>query len=715
MTFWQFYIFCYGKILIIMNSKILEKEKVYDPLKYEEKTYKFWLPYFKSKKSNKNFIILIAPPNITGSLHMGHTFQNFILDTLARYKRMSGFNVVWIPGTDHAGIATQNVVEKELKKEGLTKFDLGREKFLERVWQWKEKYGETILNQFKKLGLSLDWSRCRFTLDKNYIRSVEKAFVEYYKKGLIYRALRPVNFCPRCQTSLSDLEIDYKETLGNLYFIKYPLRSDGFVVVATTRPETILGDVALAINPHDEAKFELVGKTVFLPLVGRELAIVIDQRVDPKFGTGVLKITPAHSLIDYEISLRHDLPMISVINEKGLMNELAGEFNGLNYLQAREMIIKKLTDQGLLEKIETFNHQIPTCERCGTEIQTIPSEEWFLKMDHLAELAYQAVKRQEVKIYPLKFKKPYFDWLRNIRDWCISRKLWWGQQLPVWYCKNCSTESYVVSLIKPKNKCFKCKKNNWQRTEEVFDTWFSSAIWPFAILYSKSEKSWYPADVVASAREILHLWITRMIFSGKYFMKKIPFRTVFIHSTILTKEGKRMSKSLGTGIDPLELIDKYGSDALRFGLLWQMTTHQDIKFDELPIIQGKKFLNKIWNAYRFYFLKSKEIKNYEGNNFYSYNDKRILASMKSTKNFIRRKIENFELGLALKKIYKFFWHELCDIYLESWKENTKNNPKVFKEVMLETLKVLHPWLPHLTQVIYISLGHKKPIFFEQWS
>lgn len=693
----------------------IEKKKVYNPLEFEEKIYKFWLPYLKAKKSNKNFIILIAPPNITGSLHMGHTFQNFILDTLARYKKMLGFNIVWIPGTDHAGIATQNIVEKELKKEGLTRFDLGREKFLERVWQWKEKYGQTILNQFKKLGLSLDWSRCRFTLDKSYVRSVEKAFVEYYKKGLVYRTLRPVNFCPRCQTSLSDLEIEYRETTVNLYFIKYPLKTDGFVVVATTRPETMLGDVALAINPRDEAKFELVGKTVFLPLVGRELPVVIDQRVDPKFGTGVLKITPAHSLIDYEISLRHDLPMVSVINEKALMNEAAGEFCGLNYLQARDLIVRKLTEQGLIEKIEMLKHQLPTCERCGTEIQTIPSEEWFLKMDDLAKLAYQAVKKREVEIYPTKFKKPYFGWLRNIRDWCISRKLWWGQQLPVWYCKDCGPKSYKVSLTKPNKKCLECKKNNWQRTEEVFDTWFSSAIWPFAILYTKNEKSWYPADIVASAREILHLWITRMIFSGKYFMKKPPFKTAFIHSTILTKDGKRMSKSLGTGIDPLELIEKYGSDALRFGLLWQMTTHQDIKFDELPIIQGKKFLNKIWNAYRFYLLKMKEIKHFETNKSFSFSDKRILASLKSTKNFVRRKTENLELGLALKKIYKFFWHELCDIYLESWKKNVKNNPKVFQEVMLETLKMLHPWLPHLTQVIYFSLGQKKPIFFEQWN
>jgi valyl-tRNA synthetase len=699
-----------------MRKRVLETEKNYNPLEYEEKVYQFWLPYFKAKKSKKNFIILIAPPNITGSLHMGHTFQNFILDTLARYKKMNGFNVVWIPGTDHAGIATQNVVEKELKKEGLTRFDLGREKFLARVWQWKEKYGQTILDQFKKLGLSLDWSRCRFTLDKNYVRSVEKAFVEYYKKGLVYRALRPVNFCPRCQTSLSDLEIDYKESRGHLYYLRYPLKDNGFVIVATTRPETILGDVALAVNPKDEKNFDIVGKIAFLPLIGRELPIIIDQRVDPRFGTGILKITPAHSLVDYEISLRHDLPLISVIDYQARMNENAAEFKGLDYLEARDLIVRKLTEKGLVEKIEEINHQLPFCDRCGTELQIIPSEEWFLKMDYLAKLAYQAVKQREVEIIPPKFKKPYFDWLHNIRDWCISRKLWWGQQMPVWYCKNCESKSYKVSLTKPQTQCSYCKKSYWQKTEEVFDTWFSSAIWPFAILYKKSEKLWYPADIVASAREILHLWITRMIFSGQFFMKKPPFKTVLIHSTILTKEGKRMSKSLGTGIDPLELIAKYGSDSLRFGLLWQMTKHQDIRFDEMPILQGKKFLNKIWNAYRFYLLKIKDIKknNNKNSTSISFYDKRILAALKSTKKFCQRKVDDLEFGLALKKIYKFFWHDLCDVYLESWKKNSKNNQQVFQEVMMETLKLLHPWLPHLTQVIYFSLGQKKPLFFEQW-
>jgi len=701
---------CYNNF----KMKINFTQTRYNPLEFEEKIYKFWMPYFKPRNKGKRFIILIAPPNITGSLHMGHTLQNVILDVIWRYKKMNGYDCVWIPGIDHAGIATQNVVEKELKKEGLTRFDLGREKFIQRVWQWKEKYGNIILEQFKKLGLSLDWSRVKFTLDKKYVDWVEKAFIIYYKKGYVYRDLRPVNFCPRCQTSLSDLEVEYKETEGDLYYIRYPLSSGGYVTIATTRPETMLGDVALAINPKDEKNFHLVGKIAILPILKRELPIIVDARVDPKFGTGILKVTPAHSLIDYEIGLRHELSMVSVIDANAKMNENAGEFQGLDYLTAREKIVSKLQELGLIEKIEKIKHNLPFCDRCKSEIQVIPSKEWFLKIKDLADLAIKAVKNKEVEIFPARFKKPYFDWLKNIRDWCISRKIWWGQQMPVWYCKNCGDEVFIVSQKKPKTRCSKCKSKNWQRTEEVFDTWFSSALWPFAILYTQSEKKFYPADLVATARDILQLWIARMIFSGKFFMKKEPFKFVFVHPTILTKEGKRMSKSLGTGIDPLELIQKYGTDALRFGILWQMSAHQDLRFDPTPVEQGQKFLNKIWNAYRFYFLNIENLKkNYRKNKISSY-DKKILKSLASTKKFASKKIENYELGLALKRIYKFFWHELCDFYLESWKGKTKNNPQVFEKIMLDSLKILHPFLPHITQLLYFSFGQKKPLFFEKW-
>jgi len=720
--------------------KVNLKQTRYDPLEFEEKIYKFWIPYFKSRNKGKRFVILIAPPNITGSLHLGHTLQNVILDTLWRYKKMNGYDSIWIPGIDHAGIATQNVVEKELKKEGLTRFDLGREKFIQRVWQWKEKYGDVILEQFKKLGLSLDWSRVKFTLDKKYVDWVEKAFIIYYKKGYVYRNLRPVNFCPRCQTSLSDLELEYKETEGDLYYIRYSLSGGGYVTVATTRPETMLGDVALAINPKDEKKFHLVGKIAILPILQRELPIIVDARVDPKFGTGILKVTPAHSLIDYEISLRHELSMISVIDENAKMNGNAGEFQGLDYLTAREKIVSRLQELNLIEKIEKIKHNLPFCDRCKSEIQVIPSKEWFLKMKDLADLALKAVKNKEVEIFPAKFKKPYFDWLRNIRDWCISRKIWWGQQIPVWYCQNCTDETFVVSQKKPKTKCSKCKNKNWQRSEEVFDTWFSSALWPFAILYTRSEKKFYPADLVATARDILQLWIARMIFSGKFFMKKEPFKFIFVHPTILTKEGKRMSKSLGTGIDPLELIEKYGTDALRFGILWQMSAHQDLRFDHTPVEQGQKFLNKIWNAYRFYFLHRSYRSNTDNTDKkYPYKsvqnphkslkerlstyDKKILKSLESTKKFVSKKIENYEFGLALRRIYKFFWNELCDFYLESWKGKTKNNPEVFEKVMFESLKLLHPFLPYITQLLYFSFRESSfqvsrgssCLFFEKWS
>jgi valyl-tRNA synthetase len=698
----------------MITKEYLKENTRYNPFEFEEKIYNFWIPYFKAKtKSKKNFIILIAPPNVTGSLHMGHTLENIILDVVARYKRMQGFNVVWLPGTDHAGIATQNVVEKELKKEGLTRFDLGKEKFIQRVWEWTKKYGGIILEQFKKLGLSLDWSRKKFTLDKKYVEWVQKAFITYYKKGLIYRDLRPVNFCPRCQTSLSDLEVEYKEVQGKLYYIKYPLKDGGFVTIATTRPETMLGDTALAVNPKDEKNLNLVGKTAILPIVLRELPIVSDLKVDPSFGTGILKVTPAHSLIDYEIALNHKLPMISVISFDAKMNENAGEFSGLDFLTAREKIVERLQKEGLIEKIEEKTIPLPVCSRCSTELQVVPSYEWFLKMKSLAKLAIDAVKKGEVEIYPHKFKKPYFDWLNNIKDWCISRKIWWGQQIPAWKCLNCGEKSWQISLKKPKVKCKFCKQKKWELTNEVFDTWFSSALWPFAILYTKEEKKWYPANLVSSARDILHLWITRMIFSGKFFMKKKPFDFVFIHPTVLTKEGKRMSKSLGTGIDPLDLIQKYGTDAVRFGVLWQLSAHQDLRFDETPLEQGSKFLNKIWNAYRFYLLTKENQK--QNKNKPSKEDQRILKELQKTKKFVFSKIEKFELGLALKEIYRFFWQEVCDKYLESWKGETKNSLEVLETVMLESLKLMHPFIPHLTQLLYMALFKKTPLFKEKIS
>ena len=685
----------------------------YNPKEIEDRIYKKWIPYLKveKQKGDNFFIALMAPPNVTGTLHMGHALQNTLLDVFLRYKRMRGFKIVWIPGLDHAGIATQNVVEKELKKEGLTRFDLGRDKFIKRVWAWKEKYGNLILEQFKKLGISPDWSRIRFTMDEKYVEWVERAFIEYYKKGWVYRDYRAINFCPRCKTSLSDLEIEYEEKEGYLYYIKYPIKekSDEYLIVATTRPETMLGDVALAVNPTDSRYQKYWGQIAILPILNRELLIIADQRVDPKFGTGVMKVTPGHSIIDYEIGKRHNLEIIKVIDEDAKIVNVK-DFEGLDYLSAREKILKILRENNLLFKEEKIIHNVPYCYRCHTELQVIPSKEWFLKMNELAKLAKNAVKSKQVLISPQKYRKIYFDWLKNIRDWCISRKIWWGQTLPVWYCKNCEDE-FIVSRKKPNKKCKLCKKTNWQRSDEVFDTWFSSALWPFAILYTNKEKKWYPSNVVFTARDIINLWIGRMIFSGIFFMKKPPFKLVYVHPTVLTKEGKRMSKSLGTGIDPLDLIEKYGADALRFGLIWQTTFLQDLRFDETNIENGMKFANKVYNAVRFYLMRYPEMKKREG---FSTQDKKIIKSFNSTLKYITKNIENLRFSEALKRFYKFFWNQFCDIYIESCKGETNNNPEVLRMIIINSLKLLHPFMPFLTEHLWKEIGNKDLLMLQTW-
>lgn len=685
----------------------------YNPKEIERKIYQKWLPYLiiEKQKGNKNYIALMAPPNITGNLHIGHALQNILLDTYLRYKRMSGFRIVWLPGLDHAGIATQYVVEKELKKENLTRFDLGREKFIKKVWEWKEKNGNLILEQFKKLGIIPDWSRIKFTLDQQYVNWVEKAFIDYYRKGWIYRDYRTINFCPRCQTSLSDLEIEYKKEEGVLYYVKYPLKDlNEFLVVATTRLETMLGDVALAINPNDSRYLKYLGRIAILPILERELLIIADNRVDPKFGTGIVKITPAHSLIDYEIALKHNLKIIKVIDEQEKIINTNKEFNNLSYLEARDKIKDILKSKDLLEKEEKIVHNVPYCSRCGNLIQIIPSKEWFLKMSSLAQLAKNAIKNHQVIFIPNRFKKIALDWLKNIHDWCISRKIWWGQTLPVWYCKSC--DEYKVSKNKPKVKCKNCKKYNWEKTQEVFDTWFSSALWPFAILYSKKEKKFYPADIVFTARDIINLWIVRMIFSGIYFKKQPPFKFVYVHPTVLTKEGKRMSKSLGTGIDPLDLIEKYSIDSLRFGLIWQTSDNQDLRFDESAIESGYKFSNKVYNAIRFFLLRYPQMKK---RNKLSLNDRKIISKFNQMSKNVKKNIENFNFSEALKIFYDFFWHSLCDEYIETCKENTKNNPEVLKNIILNSIKILSIFMPFLSEYLWELInGKNKFLIFEKW-
>ncbi len=767
--------------------------KTYNPKQVEDKTYKFWLksgffnPDKLPKSHKKPYTIVLPPPNITGQLHMGHALNSTIQDILIRWKRMQGFKTLWLPGTDHAGIATQNAVEKQLKKEGLTRFDLGRKKFIEEVWKWKKKYGNIILEQLKKLGASCDWSRTRFTMDNAYSQAAKKAFLYYYEKGWIYQGKRVVNWCPRCATSLSDLELEYKEEKGKLWYIKYKVKSPGtrfagakvksnYIIVATTRPETMLGDTAVAINPKDKRYKNLIGKKVILPLINKEIPIIADRLVDLKFGSGAVKITPAHDLTDYKIGLRHNLEIIQVIDEKGRITKKAPlAYQGLKVLEAREKIVENLKKQGFLEKIEDYVHQIPKCYRCNTTIELIPSQQWFLKMEKLAKIALSPVKKREIKFYPRNFEKSYFNWLKNIEDWCISRQIWWGHTLPIWQCQigkkskikkeqvprkreqksKVNKEKYFISLEKPK-KCPICGKCRPKQVNDVLDTWFSSALWPFATLgwpiacaqnqkskiknqkYCKPKKKsdleiFYPTNVLSTARDIINLWVARMIFSGTEFMKKIPFSDVYIHATILTKEGKRMSKSLGTGIDPIKLIDEYGADATRFGITYQVMGNQDMKFVADNIVMGKKFSNKIWNASRFVLQqisKSKRSKflaseskmqksklQFKNQNLTSA-DKKILKQLDKTIKSINKDLENFRFGKAAHSIYNFFWHDFCDRYIEAAKKQSdKRTNKILIYVLLNSLKLLHPFMPFISEEIYQKLpisNKKKSLMIESW-
>jgi valyl-tRNA synthetase len=685
-----------------------ELPKIYEPKEVEDKTYRFWQKsgFFnpdKLPKTNKRpYTIMIAPPNITGSLHMGHALENTISDILIRFHRMKGYKTLFLPGTDHAGIATQNVVEKELRKEGKTRFDLGREKFIERIWQWKEKYGNIILDQLKKLGVSCDWSRTRFTMDKEYEETVKTAFLHYYKKGWIYQGKRVVNWCPRCQTSLSDLELEYQEQKGSLWYIRYPLKnSKDFIVVATTRPETMLGDTAVAVNPNDKRYKNFVGKTVLLPIQNREIPIIADRAVDVKFGTGAVKVTPAHDMTDWEIKERHNLEAPLIINERGKMTKEAKTYEGLTVLECRNKIIEELQKENLIEKVEDYNHSLPYCYRCHSLIQPISSKQWFLKMDELAKKAISVVKSKKVKFAPKNFEKIYFDWLKNIKDWCISRQLWWGHKIPI------------------------------EGETDVLDTWFSSALWPFATLgwpVSKSDlKTFYPADFITSAREIINLWIARMIFSGLEFTGKEPFRNYYCHATVLTKEGKRMSKSLGTGIDPLNLIERYGADATRFGVSWQLMGGQDIRFTEDNIVMGKKFCNKLWNASRFVLMQLPPEKTFQlpskktafKANDLTGADKKILKALDEVTRSAENDIDNFQFGKAAHAIYDFFWHDFCDTYIERTKKlKTKGeSEKVILYVLLTSLKLLHPFIPFITEEIYQKLpikNKKKCLMVESW-
>ena len=687
-----------------MNQQLI---KTYNPQENETQIYRLWEKsgYFNPdklpvKKTAKTYTIVIPPPNITGELHIGHALNNTLQDVLIRWKRMQGYQTLWLAGTDHAGIATQNAVEKELKKEGLTRYDLGREKFLERVWAWQKKYGHLILEQLKKLGCSCDWSRTVFTMDKDYQEAVKTAFLYYYKKGWIYQDKRMINWCPSCQTSLSDLELEYNEEKSHLWYIKYPiLKRKKHIIVATTRPETMLGDTAIAVHPEDKRYKNLIGQKALLPLVKREIPIIADKIVDPKFGTGAIKVTPAHSPVDVEIGQRHKLPYIQVISDKGRMTKQAGQkFASLTILEARQKVVEKLKKQGLLEKTEDYSHQVPSCYRCHSSIEPLISQQWFLKMDKLASQATKAVKSGKIKFHPKRWEKVYFNWLDNIKDWCISRQIWWGHKIPL------------------------------EGVDDVLDTWFSSALWPFAALgwpkKTKDLERFYPTDVLSTARDIINLWVARMIFSGSEFIKKIPFANIYIHATVLNKEGKRMSKSLGTGINPLELINQYGADAVRFGLIYQTFKSQDMKFSEDNILMGKKFANKIWNAARFVIEQTENSKFKIQNSKLqakSQNltkaDKLILKQLKTTTKKVASDLENFHFGKAAHLLYDFFWHDFCSQYIEvSKKQKTEQTNYVLAYVLLNSLKLFHPFMPFVTETIYQKLPFKEKEFLmiEDW-
>jgi valyl-tRNA synthetase len=695
----------------------------------EKEIYQIWEKkgFFNPDKLPKSFkgkyVVCIPPPNITGTLHMGHALNSTIQDILIRFQRMRKKRVLWIPGTDHAGIATQNVVEKELKKEGLTRHQLGREKFLEKVWEWVKKYKNIIVEQFKRLGCSLDWSRERFTLDKDYSNSVLSAFLHYYKKGYIYRGSRIVNWCPRCQSAISDIEIKYKEKKGKLWYIKYKLKSkDQFIVIATTRPETILGDTGIAFNPKDERYKGLEKEKAIVPIVEREVKIVKSVWVDPNFGTGLVKITPAHDILDAKIGKQHNLPAINVIGPDGRMTESAGkDFEGLTVLEAREKILEKLKEKGLIEKEEDYIHRVPVCERCETEIEPQISEQWFIKMEKLAKLAEKAVKEGKVKIIPKRCKKILLDWLKNVEDWCISRQIWWGHRLPVFFCEK-NPQKFVVSLKEPR-KCPFCKECKMVQSEDVLDTWFSSALWPFAVFgwpkKTSDFKKFYPTDFLTTAQEIIFLWVARMIFSGLEFTKKVPFKVVYIHPTILNIEGKRMSKSLGTGIDPLDLIEKYGADATRFGIIFSLTKPdlQAIKFDERNIISARNFLTKLWNVARFIFLNTRNYKLKEKIKTpkpKTLADKWILSRLNSIVLEVTNQIENFKFGKAEKNLYEFIWEEFANLYLEISKfqlnneKLKKNTQEILLYCLATILKLLHPFAPFLTEKIWLLIfGNNK--------
>ena len=695
-------------------------QKVYNPKEVEDRLYRMWLDkkYFHAKidYSKKPFTIVIPPPNITGQLHMGHALNNTIQDILIRFKRMQGYCALWLPGTDHASIATEAKIVEKMKEEGLTKEMIGREKFLERAWEWKRVYGGRIIEQLKKLGASCDWDRERFTMDEGLSNAVKEVFVRLYEKGLIYKGERMINWCPTCHTTISDAEVEYEEKKGKLYYIKYPAKDNSYyVIVATTRPETMLGDTAVAVNPNDQRYKHLIGKTVVLPLVNREIPVIADEYVDMEFGTGVVKITPAHDPNDFEIGQRHNLPMVQVIDTKGYMNENAGRYAGQERYEARKNIVNDLKDLGLLVKEEDYTHNVGHCYRCSTVIEPLVSKQWFVKMKPLAEPAIRVVKEGKIKFIPEKFEKIYFNWMENIKDWCISRQLWWGHRIPAYYCRDC--ENMMVSREEVKI-CSKCGSSNVYQDEDTLDTWFSSALWPFSTLGWPNEtedlKYFYPTDVLVTAYDIIFFWVARMIFSGLEHMGKEPFKYVLIHGIVRDAQGRKMSKSLGNGIDPLEVIEKYGADALRFTLVTGISPGNDTRFHMEKVEANRNFANKIWNAARFVLMNLDIDTSFKPDESkFTFTERWILSRLDTLISEVTENLEKFEIGIAAQKLYDFIWDEFCDWYIEMSKptlynkeaSNNKEVQYVLLTVLTDILKLLHPFMPFVTEEIYLNLPH----------
>ena len=696
-----------------------ELPKVYEPQKVEKKIYDFWMQggWFKGviDPEKKPFSIVMPPPNVTGQLHMGHAMDSTLQDILTRYKRMQGYAALWLPGVDHAGIATQIKVEEVLRKEeGLTRYDLGREKFLDRVWQWKQQYGDRIVEQQKSMGVSCDWERSRFTMDDTCAKAVRETFCDLYEKGLIYKGSRIINWCPHCRTALSDAEVEYKDMPGHFWHIRYPIEdSDEEFIIATTRPETMLGDSGVAVNPADERYTHLVGKNAILPLVGRKLPIVADDYVELGFGTGAVKMTPCHDPNDYEVGLRHNLEQIQVIDEDA---KICGgyKYDGMDRYEARKAIVADLEEQGYLVKVEPYSHNVGTCYRCGTVVEPLTSPQWFVKMAPLAKKAIEVVKDGRIKFVPERFSKTYLNWMENVHDWCISRQLWWGHQIPAWYCDDCG---HITVSREDACQCEKCGSRNIHREEDVLDTWFSSALWPFSTMgwpdKTKELDYWYPTTVMVTGYDIIFFWVARMIFSGMEQMDKEPFKTVFIHGLVRDSLGRKMSKSLGNGIDPLEIVDKYGADALRYNLITGNSPGNDMRFYVEKCEAMRNFCNKLWNASRFVMMYLTIDKN-ELPEKLEIEDKWILSKLNDTVKEVCENMDSFELGVAAGKIYDFIWDSFCDWYIELTKprlngedeESKLSAQKVLLYVLTEILKLVHPFMPFISEEIWQALPHE---------